>query len=73
MTLSLRDYWIGQGRRKFETDILFDVACRVAEAPEWLGSSYRVLCGQVAVSQQRTSTHTGRFARMFNHQRQSDG
>ena len=52
MTLSLRDYWIGQGRRKFETDILFDVACRVAEAPEWLGSSYRVLCGQVAVSQQ---------------------
>jgi hypothetical protein len=52
MALSLRDYWIGRSTRKFETDVLFDVACRIAEVPEWLGSSYRVLCGPVAVSEQ---------------------
>jgi hypothetical protein len=52
MTLSLREYWIGQSTRKFENDVLFDVACRVAEAPEWLGSSYRVLCSPVALSEQ---------------------
>ena len=50
MTLTIRDHWIDPVART-QPEIVFDVACRVSELPAWLGTSYRVLCGQVAVSE----------------------
>jgi len=51
MTLTIRDHWIDPVARQYQPEILFDVACRVSDRPAWLGTSYRVLCGQVAVSE----------------------
>jgi hypothetical protein len=51
MTLTIRDHWIDHAARVYQSEIFFDVACRVSDRPAWLGTSYRVLCGQVAVSE----------------------
>jgi hypothetical protein len=34
-----------------QSELIFDVACRLKESPVWLGTSYRAIAGQVAISE----------------------
>jgi hypothetical protein len=51
MCVSPRDHWIDRQSLDFQVELVFDVACRFNEAPWWLGSSYRVLAAQTAISE----------------------
>jgi hypothetical protein len=53
MCVSARDHWIDRKTMTFQVELLFDVACRIKESPAWLGSTYRVLAGQAAISDER--------------------
>lgn len=37
--------------RVVDTELVFDVACRTRQTPEWLGNTYRVLAAPIAVSE----------------------
>jgi hypothetical protein len=53
MCVTPRDHWINQNPLIYQAELFFDVSCRVDDPPNWLGSSYRVLAGQIAISEKR--------------------
>jgi hypothetical protein len=52
MTVSVRDVIIRQQPLDFQPELFFEVACRLKDAPTWLGSSYLARGGQVALCDQ---------------------